>query len=183
VPDLAALPDTDLVALARRMLAEPGGKPTADRCIAIVFERHAALVRAILGAKMPSSKLDDASQQVWLRFWTKIAAGSEVVRSPPGLLVRIARFVVADVTAAAEPPGPELHDESAAVGDGHAEVERADLVERLLALLPERQRHVVVLRILQDRPSAEVAAMLGTTPGNIDVILHRALEAMRKAAP
>jgi DNA-directed RNA polymerase specialized sigma24 family protein len=36
-------------------------------------------------------------------------------------------------------------------------------------------------RIMQGRPAAEVAAELDTTPGNVDVILHRSLGRMRKA--
>ena len=50
------------------------------------------------------------------------------------------------------------------------------------APLDERQREIVWKRIVEGRPSAEVAAMLGTTPGNIDVIVHRALAKMREAA-
>ena len=38
-------------------------------------------------------------------------------------------------------------------------------------------------RIIEGRSSAEVAAMLNTTAGNIDVIVHRALATMREAQP
>jgi RNA polymerase sigma-70 factor, ECF subfamily len=182
VPDLELLSDADLVAHARSVLAVDGGKPIADRCIAIVFERHASLVRAVLGAKMPSARIDDAAQIVWQRFWTKIATDAEVIRSPAGLLVRISRYVRADVAAAGESTGLPLDDAEAGVADATAGVELEDFVSRLLDELPARQRQVVVLRMLEDRPSAEVARILGTTPGNIDVILHRALDAMRRAA-
>jgi RNA polymerase sigma-70 factor (ECF subfamily) len=40
--------------------------------------------------------------------------------------------------------------------------------------LAEVQRHVVTLRLLEDRPGEEVAALLATTPGNVAVLLHRA---------
>ena len=48
-------------------------------------------------------------------------------------------------------------------------------VEDLLAPLGERQREVLWQRIIEGRSSAEVAALLETTAGNIDVIVHRAL--------
>jgi DNA-directed RNA polymerase specialized sigma24 family protein len=38
-------------------------------------------------------------------------------------------------------------------------------------------------RIIEGRSSAEVAAKLNTTAGNIDVIVHRALATMREAQP
>ena len=53
--------------------------------------------------------------------------------------------------------------------------------ELLLRRSTDRQREIVWNRVVQGRPSAEVAAMLGTTPGNIDVIVHRALAKMREA--
>ena len=56
-------------------------------------------------------------------------------------------------------------------------------VDDLLAPLGDRQRDVVWLRIIEGRSSAEVAAMLGTTAGNVDVIVHRALSRMREAQP
>lgn len=183
MPDLELLSDADLVAHARSVLTSEGGKPVADRCIAILFERHATLVRAMLGAKMPSSRIDDAAQVVWQRFWTKLVTDPEAIHTPAGLLVKISRYVRADVAAEAEPPGRALDGAEPAGEDAAAGVELEDYVGRLLDSLPPRQRQVVVLRILEDRPSAEVARILGTTPGNIDVILHRALDAMRRAAP
>lgn len=57
---------------------------------------------------------------------------------------------------------------------------RAELrVQHLLSLLPERERDVLRLRYLQGYSAAEIARVLGTSPGNIRVLQLRAL---RRAA-
>lgn len=54
-------------------------------------------------------------------------------------------------------------------------------LEQALTTLNERQRRAVELRVLEERSREECAAALGVTVGNFDVILHRALAALRKA--
>jgi RNA polymerase sigma-70 factor (ECF subfamily) len=53
-----------------------------------------------------------------------------------------------------------------------------DLLKALRAL-PDRQRDVVVLRILLDQDNAQVAAALGLAPATVSVHLHRALTSLR----
>jgi RNA polymerase sigma-70 factor (ECF subfamily) len=45
--------------------------------------------------------------------------------------------------------------------------------------LAETQRLVVTLRLLEERPGEDVAQHLGTTPGNIAVLLHRAKQSLK----
>jgi RNA polymerase sigma factor (sigma-70 family) len=45
--------------------------------------------------------------------------------------------------------------------------------------LPRRQREAVTLRYLADLPEAEVAEVLGVSPGSVKTHLHRALASMR----
>lgn len=73
-----------------------------------------------------------------------------------------------------------LYDES-------DDMERAVYLEQLrnrisacLEKLPERQREVVVLRYFKEMEYEDIAARLGVTPGNIRVILSRALDKMEK---
>src|SRR5687767_5056942 len=54
---------------------------------------------------------------------------------------------------------------------------------RVLALLDRlhpRYAHAIRLRVLEERPRAEAAAELGVTVGTFDVVLHRAMAALRK---
>jgi RNA polymerase sigma-70 factor (ECF subfamily) len=50
-----------------------------------------------------------------------------------------------------------------------------------LAALPARQRVVVSLRDVHGYSSEEVCAMLGISPGNLRVLLHRARTGLRGA--
>ena len=49
-----------------------------------------------------------------------------------------------------------------------------------LSRLNERYRRAIELRVLDERPRLEVAELLGVTPPTFDVLLHRALAALRK---
>jgi len=180
--DIVTLGDTALVQLAQRCLA--GGdaeRQTAQRCIAVVVLRHRGLIRGVIAAKVPRQAVDEVESDVLLRFATKVYSGDPIV-NPAGLLVRMATFALADYLdrqtdglVAREP-----WDGAADDPDMDA-AEVAAAVRELLSPLDDRQREVVWKRIVEGHPSADVAVMLGTTPGNIDVIVHRALARMRKA--
>ncbi len=53
-------------------------------------------------------------------------------------------------------------------------------VRSLLDRLHPRYAHAIRLRVLEERPRAEAAAELGVTVGTFDVVLHRAMAALRK---
>jgi RNA polymerase sigma-70 factor (ECF subfamily) len=53
-------------------------------------------------------------------------------------------------------------------------------VQAALAQLPERDREVLVLRHLEQRPTAEVAERMGVSPGAVRVRLVRALARLRE---
>ena len=66
---LRVMSDADLVAHARECHAqgEPGLE-TAKRCVALVFERHRPLIRAIVVSKTPIDMVDDLESAVYERF-------------------------------------------------------------------------------------------------------------------
>jgi RNA polymerase sigma-70 factor (ECF subfamily) len=57
--------------------------------------------------------------------------------------------------------------------------ERRDRVRTALERLPERDREVLVLRHLEDLPTAEAAAVLGISEGAVKVRLLRAVQRLR----
>lgn len=181
---LALLDDLALVRLAQASLSEgDSGRETAKRCVGLVVLRQRDLVRAVIAAKVPPGAIDDVESDVLLRFSRKVYSGDEIT-NPVGLLLRMATFCRADFHA--NRPATEL-----SLGEWDAACDDAALddlavsaaIEELLAPLGDRQRDAVWLRIIEGRSSAEVATMLGTTAGNIDVIVHRALARMREAQP
>ena len=52
-------------------------------------------------------------------------------------------------------------------------------VQKALNKLPERQREIVYLSYFEDKSSAEIAEIMGMTPGNVRVVLSRALDKMK----
>ncbi|GAC1373548.1 MAG: hypothetical protein NVSMB47_20840 [Polyangiales bacterium] len=63
----------------------------------------------------------------------------------------------------------------------HEEARRARrVVDDALAKINPRYAEAIRLRVLQERPREEVAAALGASPATFDVILHRAMAALRK---
>ena len=177
--DLVQLDDVELVRRAQAPAATDAERETARRCLAVVRVRHSETIRAVIAAKVPLDAVADLESDVSVRFCTTVHRGHEI-RNPAGLLVRIAQRVRADYLDGRQP---------AATLDGwdygfdDPELEEAaneQAAEELLAPLSQRQREVVWLRIVEGRSGDEVAAMLDTSRGNIDVILHRALRRLQE---
>jgi DNA-directed RNA polymerase specialized sigma24 family protein len=61
--------DAELVAHARECHAQgESGVETAKRCVALVYERNRALIRAIVASKTPIDAVDDLESTVYERF-------------------------------------------------------------------------------------------------------------------
>ena len=56
-----------------------------------------------------------------------------------------------------------------------------DRIERALETLHPRYARAIRMRVLEERPREDVARELGVTVATFDVVLHRALAAMKKA--
>jgi len=54
------------------------------------------------------------------------------------------------------------------------------VVRQALAGLPRQQRAVLVLRYFEDLPEAEIAALLGCSPGSVKTHAHRGLRTLRE---
>jgi RNA polymerase sigma-70 factor (sigma-E family) len=75
----------------------------------------------------------------------------------------------------------EAHDRVSADPTGRSD--DRDAVIRALALLPTRQRAVIVLRFLDDRSEAETAALLSCSVGTVKSQTSRALSRLREVLP
>lgn len=171
--------DAELVAHARECHAKgESGVETAKRCVAIVFERNRALVRAIVAPKTPIDMVDDLESTVYERFVQVVYLRSKPIETPAGLLVVMAQRVVATYYQTRKPAGASL-DELDGVGadeDGYDAI----VVEQLLSVLDERQREIVWGRLWGGLKGDEMAARLNISRGNVDVIFFRAMDRMRR---
>lgn len=73
----------------------------------------------------------------------------------------------------------EIADDRESVDSLIAHAEDHVLAFQCVEKLGEVQRRVVTLRLLEDQPGVRVADLMGTTPGNVAVILHRAKRELR----
>jgi DNA-directed RNA polymerase specialized sigma24 family protein len=181
--DLARLEDGELILLAQKLAAQGAAEQeTARRCLGVVVVRSRPLVRAVIAAKVPAAVVDDLESDVLVRFARKVHSGTEVT-NPTGLMLRMAQFVRADYLDGRRGSEMPLEEWDASADDDRLErltVEAA--VEELLAPLSDRQRSILCQRVIDELSSAEVGRANNTSPGNIDVIVHRSLARMRKAA-
>jgi RNA polymerase sigma-70 factor (ECF subfamily) len=67
----------------------------------------------------------------------------------------------------------------AAADHAHDGLDASALV-RCMSALDDRGRQVVMLSFNEERPTDEIAALLATTPGNVRVVRHRAIAALRR---
>lgn len=79
-------------------------------------------------------------------------------------LEKVGNFISSD---SGSPDGPE------------ARMRRLDLI-KAVRTLPPRERFLIIQNVFRDRPLAEVAARLGVTRENADVIKHRAVQHLRE---
>lgn len=127
----------------------------------------------------------DLLQEVWQRAYDKrrtfAGAGSLL-----GWLLAIARTVglAAQRRRTSRDrfhPDPSYHTGEPPL-DPSQRVERQELarsIRRALLELPDRERDVVVLRMIEQRSTRETAALLGCAEGTVKASLHSALKKLR----
>ena len=160
-----------LLRLARAHVADPG---TAEE---VVQETWLALLRGLDGFEQRSSL------QTWLYRVALNRARTRGVRDARTSGVRPAvdpqRFRPDDDP---EWPGHWADPPRAWQRDPQVQLQSAEVLDQLRSAiegLPERQREVVVLRDVQGLTTDEVAEVLGTTTGNVRVLLHRGRSVVR----
>lgn len=154
------------------------GDPSALRELCVRYERplYRFLHRAADGRDT-----DDLFQETWLRV-VRAARSFDPARRFSTWLFQIALNLARDLRRRplAEVTDPEALDRLPARGTGSAEASYAAIdatldARRLLDALPDAQREVVVLRVLQDVGEEETAAILGCPRGTVKSRLHHGL--------
>jgi RNA polymerase sigma-70 factor (ECF subfamily) len=98
-------------------------------------------------------------------------------------LATVARNLIRDRWRQPMPASIALHDEEPH-GPNTAEValladEERTYLRRVLARLPVDYQTVIRLRVLEERPTSEVASLMRRSPGAVRVQQHRAIHAKR----
>ncbi|GAB2820253.1 sigma-70 family RNA polymerase sigma factor [Lentzea nigeriaca] len=130
---------------------------------------------------------DDVGQDVCLAVLTALPTYREQGRPFLAFVYGIAAHKVADAHRAlarnrAEPMAevPDQASRSAGPEDFALQAELNGTMGDLLRLLPEKQREILVLRVVVGLSAEETAEAVGSTPGAVRVAQHRALGRLRK---
>lgn len=136
----------------------------------------------VLRQSTRESDLDDVCQEVFLTF-SKIAQ-----RLTPGVPVR--SFLVGIAAKKGKKAGvmewvrSRLLSRNVSKEEGasspHLRVDAGRDAERLLAMLPEEWRTVVVLNLVEGWTAEEIAASLGVSPNTVHTRLFRARQKIRE---
>ncbi|MGH3452029.1 MAG: RNA polymerase sigma factor ShbA [Haloechinothrix sp.] len=165
------------------------GEPQAvGRLLAAIRPLVVRYCRARVGRQERSfASADDVAQEVCLAVLTALPTYRDQGRPFLAFVYGIAQHKVADAHRAAArnraEPVPEVPDEvEADVGPEQRALqgELNERMSRLLQVLPDKQREIVVLRVVVGLSAEEAAEAVGSTPGAVRVAQHRALARLRK---
>ncbi|HLR99178.1 MAG TPA: sigma-70 family RNA polymerase sigma factor [Mycolicibacillus parakoreensis] len=129
---------------------------------------------------------DDVAQEVCLATLTALPRYRDQGRPFLAFVYGIAAHKVADAHRAGarnRAYASESIPEMAAVDTGPLQrvlkSDSADRMNRLLAVLPAKQREILTLRVVVGLSAEETATAVGSTPGAVRVAQHRALARLR----
>nr|WP_305016723.1 RNA polymerase sigma factor ShbA [Amycolatopsis sp. WAC 01375] len=130
---------------------------------------------------------DDVAQEVCVAILRALPTYRERGRPFLAFVYGIAQHKVADARRAAarnrtEPVAevPDGVSDSAGPEQHALHNELSDRMGELLRILPDKQREIVVLRIVVGLSAEETAGVVGSTAGAVRVAQHRALTRLRK---
>jgi RNA polymerase sigma-70 factor (ECF subfamily) len=170
----------ELVSLAVR-----GDRRAIDQLLRYLRPLVVKYCRARVGRSATTA--DDVAQDVCLAVLTALPKYREQGRPFLAFVYGIAAHKVADAHRAlarnrAEPTADVPDQPSRGVGpeDFALQGELNGALGELLRVLPDKQREILVLRVVVGLSAEETAEAVGSTPGAVRVAQHRALGRLRK---
>lgn len=159
-----------------------------------LYDRYVEAIYRFAILKLPTEEdAQDVTSETFLKVWTHIKNGGEITHVR-AFFYQVARNLIADryrrethvsyglVTSEDAETSTLLEPIEGDRGRNKRLLEaRADfsLLLKQLDRLKEDYRDVLTLRLIDDLPFGVIAEILGKTPGNIRVIFHRALKALK----
>jgi RNA polymerase sigma-70 factor (ECF subfamily) len=148
-----------------------------DTALRELFTRHAPWLAARLRSALPPPDVEDVLQETFLAVW-KGAGGYRPQGTPRAWIWVIARNQAALLLRKRGPITAPLEEILQAGADpAEAAAVRADIA----AALSGPEGDVLRLMYVEDRPVAEVAALLGVPAGTVKSRAHRARRLLRAA--
>lgn len=186
--------DLGLVRAGRRA---DGPSPASHEAFARIYDRHAAVVRALCRQNSPTdADADDALQETFLRAYRM----QDRLTDPDGMrswLYAIARLVCSErrrsarrrsahehgaaeeiraMTTTTTTPGASATPAAASPSERAAQQERMELLSRAMDQLPDNERLALHLYYLEADPVAAASVALGVSRSGFYKLLTRARE-------
>jgi len=167
--------------------AAAGSRDALREVVEIIRPVVVRYVRARIGAAERSGlSADDVAQEVCLAAIQALPRYQDQGRPFLAFVYGIASHKVADAHRAAarnrsEPTDvvPERLSLEAGPEQMALQSDSAARMNRLLSVLPEKQREILTLRIVVGLSAEETAEAVGSTPGAVRVAQHRALARLK----
>jgi len=148
-----------------------------DAALRELFLRHAPWLAARLRTALPPPDVEDVLQETFLAVW-KGASGYRPRGTPQAWMWVIARNQAALLLRRRGPVTAPLEEApQSGLDPAEAAMVRADIA----AALSGPEGEVLRLMCVEDRPVAEVAALLGVPAGTVKSRAHRARRMLRAA--
>jgi len=153
--------------------------------LAILWRTHQAPLLRYLRARRTQSP-DDVASQVWVDIARSIERFDGDDDDFRRWLFTIAhRRSVDEIRRSVSRAGVAIRaaDHTDHADGADVEYDQQGALDRaisLVALLPDNLGEAVMLRVVNDLPIADVAAVMGTTEGNVRVMVHRGLASLRR---
>jgi RNA polymerase sigma factor (sigma-70 family) len=157
----------------------------------LVYEQCAPAVQALLRASLPSEQCEDLHQEVFVAAWSSLHrfdARQAFVPWVYGIARNLLRHRLRELARrrTSSVALDELPDETSglatfgAADQRLAASPRAAQALRHLQALPEAERELLGLRIIEGLGAAAIAELIHSTPGSVRVRVHRALQRLRR---
>ncbi|MDQ1322658.1 MAG: Sigma-70 family polymerase sigma factor [Actinomycetota bacterium] len=167
--------------------AVAGSRDALREVVEIIRPIVVRYIRARLGtAERVGLSADDVAQEVCLAAIQALPRYQDQGRPFLAFVYGIASHKVADAHRAAgrnrsEPTDsvPERFSLDAGPEQMAIQADSAARMKQLLAVLPEKQREILTLRIVVGLSAEETAEAVGSTPGAVRVAQHRALARLK----
>jgi len=150
--------------------------------LAELWRAHQApLLRYLRARRTPSP--DDVASQVWIDIAKSIDRFEGEADDFRRWLFTIAhRRSVDEIRRVVRRSGLAVRSADHVAG-ADVEHDRHDALDRAIALvstLPDNLAEAVMLRVVNELPIADVASVMGTSEGNVRVLVHRGLARLRR---
>jgi RNA polymerase sigma-70 factor (ECF subfamily) len=188
-PGLLAAMTTSGDGLDASVSAAVEGEPRAiEAVLASIRPLVVRYCRARVGRQERNfASADDVAQEVCLAVLTALPSYRDQGRPFLAFVYGIAAHKVADAHRAAgrnrSEPVADVPDEPESDAGPEQKALRQELTREmgeLLQVLPDKQREIVLLRVVVGLSAEETAEAVGSTPGAVRVAQHRALARLRK---